>query len=294
MKGEPGYLKKRSRSQYISSLVSIALVLFILALFATASLFGKTFARYARATIVMKVFLHDGIPPAQQEAFIATLASEPFVRNTAFVSKDDAGRFLLERTGEDIRELMDGLNPLLASVDVYLQEGYINLDSLAAIQSRLEAHKIVAEVAYPAEMVEAVSRNARTFALIALFVGLLVVAISFYLIFGTIRLSIYAKRLTIRSMQLLGATRSFIRRPFLLTGISQGLFAGLLAVVLLLILLAGLQFRFPEIDLTEILFPSWEFIGILCGIVLFGTVLGLSGSFLAVNTYLDKNLDEII
>lgn len=289
------YLKRRSRSAYATSLVSISLVLFFLGLFATLALFGQTFARYAQQSIAMKVFLHDGASEAQLAGFREILASRPFVEHLVFISKEEAGKILMASTGEDILRITDGINPLPASFNVRLASRYLVADSLAAIRSELMGHdRIVADVEYPAETIVAVNRNVQVITFVLVLTGLILVLIALYLIMSTIRLTIYAQRLTIRSMQLIGATNGFIRRPFLLRGLSQGALGGLAACGLLLLTLAAIRIRMGWLDFTDHISMTGEFIGILGGIVLFGTVLGILGSYMAVNRFLHKNLDELI
>lgn len=288
------YLKRRSRSAYLTSLVSIALVLFFLGLFATLALFGQTFARYAQQSIAMKVFLHDGVGEEQLAIFQQVLASRPYVAEQVYISKEEAGKILMESTGEDILKLTDGINPLPASINLSLESPYIVTDSLQAIQNELTAERIVSDVEYPAETIVTVNQNVQIISFVFMLTGLILVFIALYLIMSTIRLTIYAQRMTIRSMQLIGATNGFIRRPFLARGISQGTLGGLIACGLLLLTLTTIRLRMNWLDFSNPFFMGREFIGILGGIVLFGTVLGLVGSYVAVNRFLHKNLDELI
>lgn len=288
------YLKKRSRTTFFTSLLSIGLVLFFLGIFATIALFSQTLAETAKSSIVMKVFLYDGIGTDQLHELMEKLSAAPYVQDYHYVSKNEAWQKYLERTGEELVEVLDGINPLLASVDVQLNGIYIHSDSLANIRGALEKEILISEVYYPEELLAALSRNLRPLSISAGVVGLIVVFIAFFLIFGTIRLSIYAKRLIIRSMQLIGATKAFIRRPFLIRGMAQGLLAGLLACILLWGLIFLLSSRLTVFDLENKLLFTSAFIGILGGIVLFGSVLGLMGSLFAVNRYLGKDMDELM
>ncbi|MEZ4772833.1 MAG: permease-like cell division protein FtsX [Bacteroidia bacterium] len=288
------YLKSKSRSTYVTSLLSISLVLFFLGLFLALILFGGAFARNAREAIVMKVFLHDGIKTEALKDLESRLAAMPFVRELRYISKEEAGEIMLEKTGEDVKSMMDGVNPLLASFNVNLYPSYIAADKLAEIQTTLSQERIVAEVAYPADMIINLNRNIQIISLAFLTVGLILVGIGFYLIFGTIRLAIYAERLTIRSMQLIGATQGFIRRPFLINGLTQGGLGGLIASGLLIISVVFLRRWLESMNLGGSFSLGGTLIGLLAGIVLFGLALGLSGSFFAVNKYLNRNLDELM
>ena len=288
------YLKKRSRTTFFTSLLSIGLVLFFLGIFATLALFSQTLAESARSSIVMKVFLYDGISTTKLHDIMDKLSSEPYILDYRYISKEEAWQKYLERTGEDLVEVLDGINPLLACVDIRLQDPYIQSDSLAKVREALESEVLISEVYYPEELLAALSRNLKPLSMAAGFIGLIVVFIAFFLIFGTIRLSIYAKRLIIRSMQLIGATKTFIRRPFLIRGMGQGFLAGIVACIMLGGLIWVLSKSLTVFDLQEKLLFTSSFIGILGGIVLFGSVLGLMGSLFAVNRYLGKDMDELM
>lgn len=288
------YLQKRARSTYWTSLISIGLVLYFLGIFAAISLFGNAFARYAEESIVMKIFLYDGLNEDERKQFISELMIQSYVQSLRYVSKEEAGEILLKQTGEDIIQLMDGVNPLLASVNVKLKSDYIDNDSLAVIESRLNERLVVSEVAYPVEMISAVKQNVSVLTFIFVLLSVILVAIVFYIIFATIRLSIYAKRLAIRSMQLIGATQRFIRRPFLWNGLLQGSLAGLFASLGLYVTFEIIQLKMSESGLQQEVSIYGGFIGLLAGIILFGAFLGLVGTFLAVNNYLDKDLDALV
>ena len=291
---EYNYLKRRSRATYFTAMFSMALVLFFLGIFATLALFSNSFAKSSREAIVMKVFLYDGVTGDKLNELIDWLKDQPYVAQTEYLSKEKAASLYLDRTGEEILEAMDGINPLLASINLKFSGDYLQHDSLQAIQDRVQDHVLVADVYYPFEMLYAVSDNVNTLTITSLAVAAVVVLVAFFLIFNTIRLAIYAKRLNIRSMQLIGATRAFIRRPFLRNGLTQGFLAGLAAAALLVLALVMINLRLPLVDFQTDAFFRSSFIGILGGIVLFGTALGLTGSYLAVNRYLSRDLDELM
>jgi cell division transport system permease protein len=291
---EYSYLKRRSRSNFLSSIVSIGLVLFLLGTFATLALFTKTFTRSVKESIGVRVSLYDGVSRPQLQAFMDSLLKTEYVLDARYVSKEEAARQYLEHTGEDLLESMDGINPLLPEVRLRLREAYLHPDSINQIREVLSGNIIVADVILPARLLPIVNQNANTLSYIALLVGALAILVALYLIFGTIRLAVYAKRLTIRSMQLIGATRSFIRRPFLIRGLSQGFLASLLACAILIALISFLDWRLSILELADQDFFNIFLIGILGGIVLFGTALGLLGSYMAVNRFLGQNLDELM
>lgn len=288
------YLRKRSRSTYVTTLLSIALVLFFLGLFVGLGMYGAAFARYARSSLAMQVFLFEEISQVQIDALSNKLEAMPAVRSIAFVSKEEAGKQLMERTGIKANEVLGGVNPIPNSFKVQFHPAYAYSDSLPGVREEIEAEVVVAEVSYPLETLQDLNENLRAWRLIIIVVGLLLVGIALYLIFGTIRLAIYAQRLTIRSMQLIGATRQFIRRPFVWGGVWQGSLAGALASVLLVMTYFFIQRLLTSWGLEQGFRMTYEWIGLLGGIILFGLVLGWIGSFLAVNRYLNRDLNELM
>jgi len=288
------FWRKRSRSNFITATMSMALVLFFLGLFAGVVFFGQELAERLRSKLEMKVFLHDGVGELQQQAFELRLRHHAAVARLRYVSKEEAARLMQERTGEDVRLMLDGVNPLPASYNLLLRPAYLQPDSLPLLRAELEAERPVAEVVYQGERLSRIDANLKTLSWLALGLGLILTLVAFYLIFTTIRLNIYARRLSIRSMELVGATRGFILRPFLWRGLMQGILAGLMAAGLLSGTFWLGQQWLMRVDLptASVALPSQ--IGLLVGIVLFGLSLGLSGSYFAVSRYLNRSLDELM
>ncbi len=294
MYGKLTYLKRKSRSNFITSLISISFVLFFLGVFSVLILFGRTFTRNAKESILLKVFLIEHAEPFEQETFMDSLMRKPYVLRTKFVSKEEAGEQLLQKTGEDVLELLGGVNPLMPSINVQIDQQYMNSDSLDMIKEDLSMSSIVSEVVYPLEMINSATRNIDILTIIFSILGIVLLIIAFYLIIGTIRLSIYAQRMTIRTMQLIGATHTFIRKPFILNGLIHGLSASVIAGLLLMGSLHVFNRWMKDLGLLNNISIQKEFIGLLVGIVLFGTALGIIGSYWAVNRYLDRNTDELV
>lgn len=287
------YLKKRTRSSWLTTLFSMAMVLFFLGLF-LAFLFLVGANVKDASDIEMRVFVHDEMGEIQRGEFVNWLDRQVFVLDKRFVSKDEAAQILLEREQEDVIELMQGINPLLGAYYLTLDPGYIQVDSLNRIRDKIQAFLIVDSVEYPGEQLVLVRKNIRIITGIFLVLASLLLSVVFFLILSTIRLSIYSRRLMIRSMQLIGATRRFIRRPFLIRGLTQGVIGGLIASVLLVFSLVAIREYLADEGIILVDLTQQQLIGLLAGIVLFGILLGFSGSFFAVNKYLDRNLDELM
>ena len=288
------FLRRRSRSALWATVPSMGLSLFFLGMFGTFFLFAGRFTQELEASVQMKAILHDGMVEAQRVNFEAWLKTKPYIRAFHFVSSDSAANLLLERTGEDVREMLDGFNPLPDAYNLQLEPKYLVEDSLPAIRQELRTYLLVSDVDFPMEMIQRLRRNLGVISALLVVVGCMFLGIALYLIFNTIRLSIFAKRLSIRSMQLIGATAGFIRRPFLWNGVLQGCMAGSLGTFLLILFSIGIEQYVASMGMRLSVVARPDFIGLLSGIVLLGAVLGWAGSYLAVNRYLGRNLDQLM
>lgn len=292
--GEFSYLRRRARAHFLSSTINLALVLLVLGIFATISVFFTNFSKTTKESMPMKVMLIDGADSAQVSRLSAELDGHAAVRSFQFISKDQAANRYLENVGEDVRQILEGINPLLPSIDVYLRADYIQSDSLQTLIREIEDLPFVTEAYYPQEQLLGVSENTYVLSILSVLVGMVVIIVALYLVFGNIRLRLYAQRLTIRSMQLIGATDSFIRRPYMWAGFAQGVLAGLVSTALLSAMLMIITFSIPSVQLFDSEHFLRGYLAILGGVVLFGALLGLLGSYMAVNRYLGRNLDELM
>ncbi len=286
------YWRKRSRRNFITATISMSLVLYFLGIFMGVVLFGRELADRMRSKLELQVFLNDGIGELQQQDFEVLLRHHPAVVSLRFVSKEDAAAIMQERMGTEVINL-NGMNPMRASYNLLLKPVYLNTDSLKAIETELEAERPVSEVVYQGDRLNRLDQNLKALSFIALGLGVVLTVVAYFLIFTTIRLNIYARRMVIRSMELVGATRGFILRPFLWQGIGQGILAGILAGGLLTATFASGQKWLLNVGLPVVTLTQVAQIGLLSGIVLFGLLLGLTGSYFAVNRYLNRSLDEL-
>lgn len=288
------FWRRRSRSSSFTTVVSIGVVLYFLGLFAGISLLGLDILNQVEENLIMEVFLHDYINEEQKKGLSQKLDSMDIVRSLDYVSKEEAAEKMLEVVGEEVKNSLGGANPYLASFQLKLMPGLIGSKRLADLREELGQEAFVAEVIYQGDALPQLKKNLRFISWITLGLGLVLTLLGISLIYATIRLSIYARRLTIRSMELIGATRNFIRRPFLWKGILQGMLGGLLAVLLLGGTIYFIYLQMQEIDITQkdLAIQSW--IVLFGGIVLFGSVMGFTGSYWALNKYLNRNLDELL
>ena len=294
------YIRGRTRSTVLTSLFIIALVMFVMGLFASMSVYSYVELEKAQEEIEMMLELPEFAKDEDVDALEEFLMEQPWVKELKYTSKEEAGAFFLEEVGEEFMDLMGETNPLPASFDVSLNIEYINSDSLAMVNEVLTTQEIqsIKDIIYPIAQIEQLRENTFDRMKLAGAIGLLVALIAFFIVNGTIRLAIYAKRLVIRSMQLIGASNGFIRRPFIRMGVVQGLTGaliacGLLLAILLLLMNVEVNLYTKSETIKELLFRL-EFMVLLGGIVIFGTLLGWCSSIFAVNRFLNKNLDQLI
>ena len=283
--------KRRVAGSYAMSLMSIMLVLFLLGVFALLMMHAQKLSNHIKENIGFEIVMNSNVKEANILYLQKELDAMPAVKSTEYITKDEAIRRLSEDLGEDFLQwLGNEENPLLPSIDVRFNADYANVDSLAVIESQLLANDDVKEVYYQKSLVEVINQNVKRIgmALIVASIILLVIAIS--LIRNTIRLSIYSKRFLVRSMQLVGATEAFIRKPFVKTGVSQGFFGAILADILLIIMMYCLNKRIPELALIQ----SPEItVCIYVGIIVIGIILASISTATALRKYLNAHIDKL-
>jgi cell division transport system permease protein len=280
---------RRLTSSYVSSVISISLVLFMMGLLGLMVLDARKISDYVKEHVQLNIFLQDNLSKTQLDRFIAKINALPYVRSVNYISKDEALERLKNDLGEDAVSMIES-NPLPATIDVNLHARYAQADSLLKIKEILSSNKEVMEVVYQQNEVEKMNKNFRTVAMIILMFSALLLFVAVVLINNTIRLSLYSKRFLIRSMQLVGATKGFIRWPFLKKGILQGFVAGLISMILLSGIIYLIQQRFPDFGQLSDL----RIIGILFGsVIAFGFLLSGLSTYFAINRYLHHPIDEL-
>lgn len=276
---------------YFMSLMSITLVLFLLGVFALLMMHAQKLSNHLKENIGFEVVMNSNVKESDILKLQKQLDDMPAVKSTEYITKDEAIRRLSEDLGEDFLQwLGNEENPLLPSLDVRFNAAYANSDSLSVIQAQLLKNKDVKEVYYQKSLVNLINQNVSRIGLALMVASLIMLIIAITLIRNTIRLSIYSKRFLVRSMQLVGATPAFIRRPFIKSGISQGFFGALLADIFLALLLYGLMKRLPELTLIQ---NYTIIIGIFAGIIVLGILLGGLSTRLALRKYLNADVDRL-
>lgn len=290
-RNEDKYYRRRLTSSYFTSVISITLVLFTFGFLLLVLLHANTLSRYIKENIGFEI----GMKPGSREADIVYLQkmldAKPFVKSTEYITKEEAIKRLSEALGEDFTGFLSkDENPLLPSIDVRFNAEWANNDSLVKIQEYILSHEAVKEIYYQKSLVHLINKNVRkiSFVLVAFSVLLLLIAIA--LINNTIRLSIYSKRFIIRSMQLVGATGGFIRKPFLLRGFFQGILSAVIALLLLSVIMGSLWNSMPELKAIT----STEMMAILyLFVLLLGLLVSGISTFFALNKYLNLKTDKL-
>lgn len=277
------------RSSYVTTVISISLVLFLLGIIGFLVLNTEKISNYVKENINIGIILKDNVKEADIIYLQKQLDASDFVKSTEFISKDKAAKLLQNDLGEDFVKFL-GYNPLLSSINAKLYADYANNDSIAKIKKQLKKFPQIQEVFYQENLVQIVNQNIKKISFIFLILSVLLLLISFSLINNTIRLSVYSKRFTIYTMQLVGASRGFIRTPFILKSILQGAISALFASALLLILISWLQQQFTGI----VYFKDPVFmIFLIAGIFIVGMLITALSTFFAINRQLNAKLDKL-
>lgn len=283
------YAKRRARSSAISTVIGISLVLFMLGILGVLILNAQKLAAYVRENIEVQVFINDDVNEAGILQLRKEIDAEPYSRKSVYISKEQAAEELQTELGEDFVSFL-GTNPLQAVIDIHMKAEYAHPDSLVAIAAALEDRPGVSEVVYSPNLVRRINDNVNKIGLVLLGFSVLLLLVAIALINNTIRLTIYSKRFIIRSMQLVGATGGFIQRPFIIQGIMQGIYAGLIAILLIMGVLYAVRQQIPEFfEINDIL----TFVKLFAFVAILGiTIAGLSTLF-AVRRYLRKDARKI-
>ncbi|HYX08084.1 MAG TPA: permease-like cell division protein FtsX [Bacteroidales bacterium] len=288
-KKEAKITRLRLQSSYVTSIISISLVLFLLGLVGLLILNTRKLSDYVKENIGFSVILKDNVKEVEMIRLQKNLDATRYVKATEYITKEKAARELQEELGEDFVDFL-GYNPLLASIDVHLYASYANPDSIAVIENDLQQYPQVKEVFYQKSLVHLVNENVKKISIIILLFSGLLFLIAVALINNTIRLSVYSKRFLIRTMQLVGATRGFIRRPFLYKSAAHGIIGALIAVGLLVTTLYFIQNEFNEIiSLQDFRILAVLFVSVL----LLGIIINWISTYFAVNKYLNIKTDDL-
>lgn len=283
------YSKRRLAGASITTVVSLSLVLFMLGLLGIIILNAKQLSDHVKENIGFQIILNENAKEADIAKLQKTLDVSSYVKSTEFVTKEEAAKRLQEDLGEDFISFL-GFNPLLASINVHLKAEYANADSVSRIEKEIIATHLAKEVIYQKSLINNINESVQKISLVILFFCSLLMVVALALINNTIRLSIYSKRFIIKTMQLVGATQGFIRRPFVITGIKHGIYGAVIAILLLVGLLNFAQKQLPELqDLQDERMLLYLF-GV---VIVMGIIISWISTSLAVRKYLRLKSDDL-
>ncbi len=282
-------MRRRLRNAYLSSVISISLVLLLVGVASMLLVNAKSVSDYFKENMQISVLMKQNVSDEDALEYRELLDGERYIKSTTFVSKEQGRKELAEQLGEDFLDVFE-TSPIPVSIDVTLEAAYVSSDSLEVVRAEIAESELVEEVVYQRSLVDALNANlSRISMVLGVFIALLLF-ISFVLINNTVRLSVFARRFTIHTMKLVGATRSFIRAPFLLQSAFQGVFAAFLAIIVLLGLMFLMRSSFAQ--LFEIF--RMELLLLVMGIVLVsGLALCLISTYFVVNKLISLHKDEL-
>lgn len=282
-------MRRRLANAYLSSIISISMVLLLVGLAAMLLVNAKGISGYFKENMQVSVMMKQAVSEEDALAYQADLEQERYIRSTQFVSKEQGRREMADMLGDDFLDVFE-TSPIPASIDVTLKAEYVSADSLEVVKNEISVSPLVDEVVYQSSLVDALNANLSKISLVlGIFIALLLF-ISFVLINNTVRLSVYSRRFTIHTMKLVGATRSFIRAPFLVQAAFQGTFAAFVAIIALIVMMYFMRSGFEhlfEIFRVDLLLTVF-------GIVLFsGLAICLVSTWFVVNKLVSLKKDEL-
>lgn len=283
------YQKRRLISSYFSVVISIALVLFLLGLLGLLVLNTKKVADHFKEQIALSIYLKDTAKEVEINQLEKSLALADYTKSTNFVSKEEAAKAHSKEIGEDFMEFL-GYNPLQNSIDVFFNADYVSEVKIAEISRDLQEKSFVDEVIYDKPLISLLNENIKRISFWILVICGIFTFIAVLLINSSIRLSVYAKRFTIKTMQMVGATKGFIRRPFIWKNIKLGIIGAVLALIGMAAVLYYVNRGFPELHLLadKIILAS-----LFASVFILGLLIAWLSTFFATQRFLNLKTDEL-
>ena len=286
------YQKRRLRSSYFSVIMSIAFVLFLIGLLGLLVLNTKNISDYFKEQASITIFLNDDVDKTQITTFQNSLKEKNYTKSLAYISKEEAAEIVKKENGEDFMEFL-GYNPLKNSIELFLSAEFVTPENMEEIQNTLSKNSFVFEASYNKSLINLLTQNVKRISLWVLFFSGLFAVIAMLLINNSIRLSVYAKRFTIKTMQMVGATKRFIRKPFIMSSIKLGFFGAIVALIGLAVTIYYLNNYFPELGLLD-KNNDKILLGALFGVIfLIGIIITWLSAFFATQRFLNLRTDEL-
>ena len=282
-------IQSKIKTSSVTVIISLSLVLFLLALVGWVFINARLIVNHVKENVGFQVYLKEDAPQPEIDKLKKTIDAAAYIKSAIYKSKDEALEEYKRITHDDL-SMLGNLNPLPATINANIKAEYANPDSLTWIEKEIASEKIVREVVYQKVLVENINKNTQKISAIILFFSGLLIIIAVALINNTIRLSIYSKRFLLKTMYLVGATQSFIRKPFILNGVINGVIAGIIADILVVVFIITANKFIPELLVVQN--PNYLLILFLTTILLGVLISGLSTA-LSVRKYLRVKAEDL-
>ncbi len=283
------YNKRRLATSYISVVVSIALVLFMIGVLGLVVLKSKIIADQVKEQVAITLFLKESVSEKQISSFQNYLKEEPYVKSVVFTSKEEAAEKYSKEIGEDFLAFL-GTNPLKNGIDIYLKAEAVTPEKMLTLEQQFSKNLFVADVSYDKPLINLLTKNIQRVSFWLLIVSGFFSVIAIILINSSIRLAIYAKRFNIKTMQMVGATKSFIRKPFILRSIKLGLLGALIALIGLASVIFYLNNCAPSLQLTQ----DYVTLGYIAGsIIVLAFLITWLSTYFATQRFLNLKTDQL-
>ena len=283
------YQNRRLISSYFSVVISIGLVLFLMGLLGLLVLNTKKIADHFKEQIALTIYLKDTAKEVEITQLNKSLALAEYTKSTNYVTKEEAAEAHSKEIGEDFMDFL-GYNPLQNSIDVYVKADYITSGEIDTIATDIQSKSFVDEVVYDKPLISLLNENVAKISFWVLVISGVFTFIAVLLINSSIRLSVYSKRFTIKTMQMVGATKSFIRKPFIWKSVKLGMIGAVLALIGMAAILYYMDKSFPELNLLS---DTLLLVGLFVGVFLMGVVISWLSTYFATQRFLNLKTDEL-
>jgi len=283
------FQKRRLISSYFSVVLSMFLVLFLLGILGFFVINSKKLSDDFKEEIVMTVFFKNEATDSTMTAFGQELKVAKFVKSSDYITKEQAAKMHTDIIGEDFMTFL-GANPLQNSYDIHLKADYIDTENIRKIESRFLANDMIADVVYDKQLVNLVNDNIKKVSMWILIISGILALIAVLLINSSMRLAIYSNRFIIKTMQMVGATKSFIRKPFIWRSIRLGVIGAVLAIIALIGTLIYIDTSFPSLNILD---DQLMVAIVLVGVLAVGILITWVSTFFATQKYLNLRTDDL-
>lgn len=282
-------VKRKRKVSFLPSVISIAMVLFMLGLFGLILINGNKLQQYIKENFQLTVFFKPEVADADMQRVLAQVQQQAYTKRATFVSKEQAATQFSQEIGQDFVGFL-GYNPLLPSIELFLKSSYTSPTKLKTVDIELRRNPEVQEVVYQQNILDEINKNVGTLGTILVVLSIIFLIISITLINNTIRLNLYARRFIIKSMQMVGATHGFIIKPFVIKSLLHGLYGGIIACLLLLGVISALP---NWISGIELLYDNTQFAILFAVVILVGIIISMISSAISTNHYLKQKIDDL-